>query len=55
MSKPTKCEHLLGAAMRSIDELTIVVYVTNWIKAASWVKTDEFNYCPRCGKQLRKP
>jgi ribosomal protein S27AE len=47
-----RCSHLLGTAMRTIDDQHIIVYVTDWNKAASYKVTDRFNYCPKCGARV---
>jgi len=44
------CSHLLGTVMRTVGGQHIIVYVTDWEKAASYKVTDRFNYCPKCGK-----
>jgi len=46
------CSHLLGAAMRTIDGLHIIVYVTDWQKTAAHDVTDRFNFCPKCGQRV---
>jgi len=48
------CSHLLGTALRTVDGQHIIVYVTDWGKAASWKQTDRYNYCPKCGQRVKE-